>query len=354
MIMFFWQTPVGSWLAEQHELTHSSSCFLLAKMAAPQVIGNHDPNLSTQCLEFIQTLVNQNIGFNFQLTSGQFSCSFDSNRTVTAAASARNPSEVRKKSPSTRRRNLKRLQLFLENKKSGSTSVDCENTAQSACEKPPQQVHKEPPQPSAQKEPTQLLSDSLWFPSSSESPDLASTDHGGGCITKKMRMDVVPPLKVLVNRQASSPKYRIQQFDGNCSLSDLSICENEPMEHDDDSNMDQLINCPLCDQILTSTFHQCEFPHNPDSPHLERDTYILTLEPFLGPHNEQCVKEQGKWKKDTLRFIESTSSDERITVFKSLLCQKQERLFSCFCSDNQLIHDFSDIHDLLPILALLS
>ena len=169
--------PVGSWLAEQYELTHSSSCFPLAEMAAPQVIGNHDPYLPTQCLEFIQTLVNQKIGFNFQLNSGQFSCSFDSNRTVTAAASARNPSEVRKKSPSTRRRNLKRLQLFLENKKSGSTSVDCENTAksacekppQSACEKPPQQAHKEPPQPSAHKESTQLLSDSLWFPSSSES-----------------------------------------------------------------------------------------------------------------------------------------------------------------------------------------
>ena len=217
-------------------------------MAAPQVIGNHDPYLPTQCLEFIQTLVNQKIGFNFQLTSGQFSCSFDSNRTVTAAASARNPSEVRKKSPSTRRRNLKRLQLFLENKKSGSPSADCENTALSACEKPPQQAHKEPPQPSAQKEPTQPSSDSLQFSSSSESPDLASTNH----ITKKMRMEEIPPLKVVIDRQSSLPKYRIQQIDGNCSLSDLSLCESEINDPSGLGylNDDQILTCSFCEKPL--------------------------------------------------------------------------------------------------------
>ena len=190
------------------------------------------------------------------------------------------------------------------------------------------------------------MSDSLWFPSPSESPDLASTDHGGGCITKKLRMDVVPPLKVLVDRQASSPKYRIQQFDGNCSLSDLSICENEPMEHDDDSNMDQLINCPLCDQILTSTFHQCEFPHNPDSPPLKRDTYILTLEPFLGPHNEQCVKEQGKWKKDTLRFIESTSSDEQRTIFIANIENIKKYLFQILAISNKQLTFVANIDNI--------
>ena len=48
-------------------------------MVTPQVSGNHGPSLATQCLAFIQTPVNQKIGFNFHLTSGQFSCSFDSN-----------------------------------------------------------------------------------------------------------------------------------------------------------------------------------------------------------------------------------------------------------------------------------
>ena len=75
---------------------------------------------------------------------------------------------------------------------------------------------------------------------------------------KKLRMDGVPPLKGIVDRKASSPKYRIQQFDGNCSLSDLSLCENDPpSDIGDDSKMDQCIYCPNCDQTLTSTFHQC-------------------------------------------------------------------------------------------------
>ena len=214
-------------------------------MATPQVSGNHDPSLATQCLAFIQALVNQKIGFNFHLTSGQFSCSFDSNGTVTAA-SARIPTEVKKKSssPSTKRRNAKRRQLFLENKKRGSSYVDCEETAQneppqSACEKPPQAAHNEQPQPSALKEPTQPFSERLCFPSSSESAYLDTTDYGSGHITKKIRMDKVPPIKLLVDAQ-SSPKYRIQQLDGNCSLSDISLCEDDqPSEHGDDSHMDQ-------------------------------------------------------------------------------------------------------------------
>ena len=243
-------------------------------MATPQVSGNHDPSLATQCLAFIQTLVNQKIGFNFHLTSGQFSCSFDSNGTGTAA-SARIPTEVKKKSssPSTKRRNAKRRQLFLENKKRGSSYVDCGESAQneppqSACEKPPQSAHNEQPQPSALKEPTQPFSERLRFPSSSESADLDTTDYGGGHITKKIRMDKVPPIKVLVDAQ-SSPKYRIQQLDGNSSLSDLSLFDdnqpsehgdNQPSEHDDDPKTGQSTNCPNCDQPL-SIFHQCQDPN---------------------------------------------------------------------------------------------
>ena len=87
--------------------------------------GNDNPSLAKECLAFIQALVNQEIGFNFQLTSGSFSCSFDNNgkRTMT---SARTPTEVKHKSPSTRKRNARRRQQFLENKKFGHSSVDCE------------------------------------------------------------------------------------------------------------------------------------------------------------------------------------------------------------------------------------
>ena len=92
-------------------------------METPQ--GNGSDNLlSTQCLAFIQSLANQKISFKFHLTSGPFSCSFDNNGTV--AAPARTPTEARKKTPSTKRRNAKRRRLFLERKKLGS-SVDHES-----------------------------------------------------------------------------------------------------------------------------------------------------------------------------------------------------------------------------------
>ena len=311
-------------------------------MATPQLSGNHDPSLATQCLVFIQTLVNQKIGFNFHLTSGQFSCSFDSNRTVTAAL-ARIPTEAKKKSssPSTKRRNAKRRQLFLENKKRGSSYVDCEKPSQSACEEPPQPAHNVPPQQSAYKEPTQTFSESLCFPSTSESAD--TSDHSSGHITKKIRMDKVPPLKL--------PRYRIQQFDGNSSLSDLNLCENDHQsEHGDDSNMDQSINCPFCDQTLTSTFHQCHGAEQEPTPSHGGEN-ILTLKPFMGPHNKQCVKDRKTQKMDALRSIDSTStSDEHRTVIKTLLSKE---LFMCSCSDEQTLLDFSGIQDLKPILAIL-
>ena len=265
-------------------------------MATPQLSGNHDPSLATQCLAFIQTLVNQKIGFNFHLTSGQFSCSFDSNRTVTAAL-ARIPTEAKKKSssPSTKRRNAKRRQLFLENKKRGSSYVDCGETAQneppqSACEEP-QAAHNEQPQPSALKEPTQPFSERLCFPSSSESADLDTTDYGGGHITKKIRMDKVPPIKVLVDAQ-SSPKYRIQQLDGNCSLSDLSLFDdnyqsehgdNQPSEHDDDPKTGQSTSCPNCDQPL-SIFHQCQDPN--------QQTNIDICHPVNGRSRKETMRDK--------------------------------------------------------------
>ena len=340
-------------------------------MATPQVIGN-DQSLATQCLVFIQSLVNQRIGFNFNLTSGDFTCSFDSTGTVIAAL-ARIPTEVKKKSssPSTKRRNTKRRQLFLENKKRGSSYVDCENPAQSArekpplpacneppqnkklgsssvdcgkppqsaCEEPPQPAHNVPPQQSAYKEPTQTFSESLCFPSTSESAD--TSDHSSGHITKKIRMDKVPPLKL--------PRYRIQQFDGNSSLSDLNLCENDHQsEHGDDSNMDQSINCPFCDQTLTSTFHQCHGAEQEPTPSHGGEN-ILTLKPFMGPHNKQCLKDRKTQKMDALRSIDSTSTSDEQRHFNKTLLSKE--LFMCSCSDEQTLHDFSGIQDLKPILA---
>ena len=308
-------------------------------MATPQVIGN-DQSLATQCLVFIQSLVNQRIGFNFNLTSGDFTCSFDSSGTV-IAATARIPTEVKKKSssPSTKRRNARRRQLFLENKKRGSSYVDCEKPSQSACEEPPQPAHNVPPQQSAYKEPTQTFSESLCFPSTSESAD--TSDHSSGHITKKIRMDKVPPLKL--------PRYRIQQFDGNSSLSDLNLCENDHQsEHGDDSNMDQSINCPFCDQTLTSTFHQCHGAEQEPTPSHGGET-ILTLKPFMGPHNKQCVKDRKTQKMDALRSIDSTSTSDEQRHFNKTLLSKE--LFMCSCSDEQTLLDFSGIQDLKPILA---
>ena len=290
-------------------------------MASPQVSGNHDPSLAAQCLEFIQSLVNQKIGFNFHLTSGQFSCSFDSNGTVTPA-SARIPTEVKKKSssPSTKRRNARRRQQFLENKKLGSLSVDCEKPPQSACEEPPQPAHNEPPQPSAPEEPIWTISESPSFPSS-KSADLDTNDYGGGQITKKMRMEKIPALKVLIDTQ-SSPKYRIQQLDGNCSLSDLSLCENDQSEHGDDSNMDQSISCPNCDQTLTSTSHQCKDPDQIKSDRITQELInTLSFNPFMGPHNEKCLKERKRWK-DSCRLYK--------------LQEKILRAKICFCYEHRI------------------
>ena len=271
-------------------------------MATPQVIGN-DQSLATQCLVFIQSLVNQRIGFNFNLTSGDFTCSFDSTGTV-IAASARIPTDVKKKSssPSTKRRNARRRQLFLENKKQGSSFADCEKpaeneTPQSACEKPPSPACNELPQTSAPKEPTQTFSERLSFPSSPESANLDTNDHGVGHITKKIRMDKVPPLKLLLDSQ-STPRYRIQQLDGNSSL-----CENDqPSEHGDDSNKDQCPLCPNCDQTLTSTFHQCQDSDHTSDQITQEPTTNLKTYTKMGRHTEKCEKNRKEWKERMRRI----------------------------------------------------
>ena len=161
--------------------------------------------------------------------------------------SARTPTVVKYKSPSTRKRNARRRQQFLENKKFGHSSADCE-----------QLDHVESTQPH---------SESICAPSSEE-------------------VQKVPPLKVLVNNQ-SSPKYRLQQFDGACSLSDedadISLCDdNQQSEHDDDSKMGQSTSCPNCDQHL-SFFHQCQDP--------DQQTNIDNFHPKNG-HFEETVKDR--------------------------------------------------------------
>ena len=78
---------------------------------------------------------------------------------------------------------------------------------------------------------------------------------------------------------------------------------------------------------------------------------ILTLKPFMGPHNKQCVKDRKTWEMDALRCIESTStSDEHRTVIKTLLSKE---LVMCSCSYEQTLLDLSGIQDLKPILAIL-
>ena len=193
-------------------------------MAPPQVIGNDNPSLESQCLAFIQTLINQQIGFNFHLTSGSFSCSFDNNgkRKITPT---RTPSQVKHKTPSTRKRDARRRQQFLENKKFRASSVE-----------QPDQV-----------EPTQSHSESICAPSS-DPTDVEKNGLCDGYRKEREEVQKVPPLKVLVNNQ-TSPKYRLHQLDGACSLSDEDT-------NDTDSDDQSEILCAMCNLKMTPT-HQC-------------------------------------------------------------------------------------------------
>ena len=117
-------------------------------------------------------------------------------------------------------------------------------------------------------------------------------------------MEKIPALKVLIDTE-SSPKYRIQQLDGNCSLSDLSPCENDqPNEHDDDSNSDQSISCPDCDQTLISNFHRCQDLEQIKSDQITEDLInIFSFNPFMGPHREKCEMEREGWKDRCLEYF---------------------------------------------------
>ena len=234
------------------------------KMATPQVIGNYH-YLETQCLEFTQALVNQKIGFNIQLTSGSFSFSFDNigKRTI---APTRTPTEVKRKSPSTIRRNARRRRKFLENKKYQSSSVGSEK---------PDHV-----------ESSQSYSESTSVPSS-VSTDIIYNDPGDGFTKESEGVQKVPPLKILVNNP-SSPIYRIQQVDGACCLSDededgeLSLCDkNQSSKHGDDPKMGQSANCPNCDQPF-SLLHQCQDNEN--------QTNIDTINPIESHSQEPGIE----------------------------------------------------------------
>ena len=117
-------------------------------------------------------------------------------------------------------------------------------------------------------------------------------------------MDKVPPLKLLVDAQ-SSPKYRIQQTDGNSSLSEISLCEEDQPcdpEHGDDSNLDQCSLCPNCDQTFTSTSHQCHdnpiMGHNRDHENEEKERQELEWN-----RKFEALKE--RWNDALTRFEQS-------------------------------------------------
>ena len=195
------------------------------------------PSIGNKCLELCKLLGNQGLAFSFNLSFGTFCFSLDT--TGMRSSPAQVPVK-KKKSPSAINRDKRRRIAFLRRKDAASSSgasLTVLDTLASSGTGNPSPVDTlgataafESPQPSAHKEPTQPFSESLFFPSASESAHLDPEAQ-------------------------SSPKYRIQQTDGNCSLSDISLCD-QPSEHGDDSNMDQCSLCPNCDQTFTST-HQC-------------------------------------------------------------------------------------------------
>ena len=309
------------------------------------------PSIGNKCLELCKLLGNQGLAFSFNLTFGTFCFTLDT--TGMRSLPAQVPVK-KKKSPSAINRDKRRRIAFLRRKDAASSSgasLTVLDTLASSGKGNPSPLDTlgatatfESPQPSAHiMEPTQSFSKSLCSPSASESTHLDPNNHDGGHITKKMRMDKVPPLKVLVNAQ-STPKYRIQQLDGNCSLSDISLCEDDqPSEHDDDSNMDQSISCPNCDQTLTSTFHQCQdsdhmcdnfCQHTSDQITQELIT-TFTFDPFMGPHNEKCDWQKEKGKNVHLRLIERYSSVEDKERERKYLNRKY-----CFCYDDKRLFDF--------------
>ena len=94
---------------------------------------SHPSFLEKQCLGFLQALVTEKIGFKFHISSGDFVCSLDFNGADSPTQTRSSTVKVKRKSPSTRKRNADRRRLFLENKKrTGPISVDTEQARSAA------------------------------------------------------------------------------------------------------------------------------------------------------------------------------------------------------------------------------
>ena len=94
---------------------------------------SHPAFLEKQCLGFLQALVTEKIGFKFHISSGDFACSLDFNGADPPTQTRSSTVKVKRKSPSTRKRNADRRRLFLENKKrTGPISVDTEQARSAA------------------------------------------------------------------------------------------------------------------------------------------------------------------------------------------------------------------------------
>ena len=268
------------------------------------------PSIGNKCLELCKLLGNQGLAFSFNLSFGTFCFSLDT--TGMRSSPAQVPVK-KKKSPSAINRDKRRRIAFLRRKdaasSSGASLTVLDTLASSGTGNPSPldtlgaKAAFESPQPSDHiMEPTQPFSKSLCSPSASESAHLDPNNHDGGQITKKMRMEKVPPLKVLVDAQ-SSPKYRIQQTDGNSSLSDISLCD-QPSEHGDDSNTDQCSLCPNCDQTFTSIFHQChDYDHISDLTSQDIQTNIDRCNPIMGHNRDDENEEKEKEEKEKRRRI---------------------------------------------------
>ena len=94
---------------------------------------SHPAFLEKLCLGFLQALVTEKIGFKFHISSGDFVCSLDFNGAVSPTQTRSPTVKVKRKSPSTRKRNADRRRLFLENKKrTGPIPVDTDQVRSAA------------------------------------------------------------------------------------------------------------------------------------------------------------------------------------------------------------------------------
>ena len=107
---------------------------------------SHPAFLEKLCLGFLQALVTEKIGFKFHISSGDFVCSLDFNGAVSPTQTRSPTVKVKRKSPSTRKRNADRRRLFLENKKrTGPIPVDTDQVRSAAAS--PAQVKARESQP---------------------------------------------------------------------------------------------------------------------------------------------------------------------------------------------------------------